>query len=95
MAAEARVVDPDPDDPAAILRLLPEQHHAQFLGEYAIAIEQARRPEQYRMLHELLRLWRLRATAYSDADYPSRLRTADSTADDDVPAERLIPGWPG
>ena len=54
MTAEARAHDPDPSDPAEILRLLPEHHHAQFLGEYAIAIEQARRPEQYRMLQELL-----------------------------------------
>lgn len=93
MTAQAR--DIDPSDPAAILRLLPKQHHAQFLREYAIAIEQARRPEQYRMLQALLQLWRLRAVAYSDPDYASRLTSAGSPAADDVPAEQLIPGWPG
>lgn len=94
MTAEATAGDPDPLDPAEILRLLPEQHHAQFLQEYSIAIEQARRPEQYRMLQELLRLWRLRAVAYSEPGYASRLKAAASTADDDVPAEELVPGWP-
>lgn len=95
MTAQARAIDPDPNDPAEILRLLPEQHHPQFLREYAIAIEQARRPEQYRMLQALLHLWRLRAVAYSDSDYASRLESAGSAATDDVPAERLLPGWPG
>lgn len=95
VTVEARALDPDPSDPAAILRLLPDQHHAQFLREYAIAIEQARRPEQYQMLRELLRLWRLRAVPYSDPEYAVRLRTAGSPAGDDVPAERLVPGWPG
>lgn len=94
MTAEARAVEPDPNDPAEILRLLPERYHSQFRREYAIAIEQARRPEQYRMLHELLGLWRLRAVAYSQPGYGSRLSTAASTADDDVTADGLIPGWP-
>lgn len=94
MTAEATTGDPNPLDPAEILRLLPEHHHAPFRREYSIAIEQARRPEQYRMLQELLRLWRLRAVAYGEPGYASRLQAAASTADDDVPAEELILGWP-
>ncbi|BAK37061.1 hypothetical protein MLP_40470 [Microlunatus phosphovorus NM-1] len=78
-----------------ILGLLPDQHHAQFLRKYAIAIEQARRPEQYRMLQALLQLWRLRAVAYSDPACASRLGSAGAATADDVPAERLFPGWPG
>jgi hypothetical protein len=94
MAAEVRALDPDPSDPAEILRLLPEQYHPQFLREYSIAIEQARRPEQYRMLQGLLRLWRLRALAYSDPDFASRQSSAPLAATDDVPAEHVISGWP-
>lgn len=47
MAAEVRALDRDPSDPAEILRQLPEKHHPQFLREYAVAVERARRPEQY------------------------------------------------
>lgn len=85
----------DPDDPAAILQLLPEQYHAQFYAEYAVAVEQARRPKRYHLLHELLRRWHLRALAYSDPGYPTRLAEArqGGTAAD-VPAEQLIPSWP-
>ena len=94
MTAEARALDPDPSDPAELLRLLPERYHAQFLGEYVHAIEQARRPEQYRMLQELLRLWRLRALAYGDPGFASRQSSARSAAAGDVPAEQVISGWP-
>ena len=66
------VGDHDPDDPVAILAVLPEGYHAQFLAEYAAAVEGARRPEQFRQLQELLRLWRLRAVGilgfYPDED---------------------------
>lgn len=94
MTAEARALDPDPSDPAEILRLLPDRYRAQFLHEYAIAIDRARRPEHYRLLLELLGLWRLRAVAYSDPAFASRLSSARSAAADDVPAEQVISGWP-
>ena len=90
------VYDSDPDDPVEILRALPEQHHAQFRAEYAAAVEGARRPEQFRQLHELLRLWRLRAAAYSAPGYEQRLAAArGGSAADFVPAAQVIPGWPG
>ena len=53
--------------------MLPEEYHAQFLIEYAAAVEGARRPEQFRQLQELLRLWRLRAVAFSSPGYDERL----------------------
>lgn len=83
------------DDPTEILRVLPGQHHEQFRAEYVTAVEQARDPEGYRGLAELLRLWRLRAVAYSDPGYPGRFATARAggTAED-VPAEEVIAGWP-
>jgi hypothetical protein len=70
------------DDPVEILRLLPEEYHPQFLDEYDDAVDRARRPEGYRALQEMLRLWRLRSLAYSSRGYSDRLadaRRGDST----------------
>ncbi len=64
----------DPDDPVEILRVLPAQYHQYFLTEYREALASARDVEQYRELHKLLRLWRLRALAYSDPAYEEGLR---------------------
>lgn len=86
---------PEPDDPVEILRVLPEPFHEQFLAEYAAAVEDARRPEHFRQLHDLLRLWRLRATAYSDASYEARLQAVrDGRAAEFAPAGQVITGWP-
>ena len=88
--------DHDPDDPVGILAVLPEGYHAQFLAEYTAAVEGARRPEQFRQLQELLRLWRLRAVAYSGPGYEERLAAArHGRAADIAPAEQVIPSWPG
>src|ERR1700722_4143120 len=77
LAVPARPVDDrDPDHPVEILGVLPEGYHAQFLAEYTAAVEGALRPEQFRELQELLRMWRLRAVAYSDAGYEARLAAA-------------------
>lgn len=83
------------DDPVEILRVLPREHHEQFRGEYAAAVEQARDPAGYRSLAQLLRVWQLRATAYDEPGYRDRLdaaRSGDATFD--VPAEQVIAGWP-
>ncbi|HEY3732347.1 MAG TPA: DUF6247 family protein [Streptosporangiaceae bacterium] len=82
----------DPDDPIEIMHILPEEFHAQFRAEYAAAVEGARHPEQYRRLQEVLRLWRLRAMAYSDPGYAGRLATADGHTGS-ISAMQLIPGW--
>lgn len=76
MTAQPIGHDPGPEDPAEILRVLPTEYHRHFLSEYCEALGRARRPEEYRVLTELLHLWRLRAVAYSDPDYAARLAAA-------------------
>jgi hypothetical protein len=95
MTAQPISDGPGPDDPAQILRSLPAEYHAAFLSEYKQALQNARRPEQYRELTALLRFWRLRALAYSDPGYPERLAAAKAGETvGDVPLEQLVPGWP-
>ena len=88
-----------PDDPVEILHVLPARFHEQFLAEYEVAVDGARRPEQYRQLHDLLRLWRLRAVAYAEAGYETRLqdvRDAVRTGAWKAPhrSRRLFPAGP-
>jgi hypothetical protein len=91
----AQPVHDNPDDPVEILRLLPEEYHAQFLDDYNDAVEDARRPEGFGALQEMLRLWRLRAVAYSSPGYGERLAAARAGGPGRfVPADRVIPGWP-
>ena len=88
--------DSDPDDPVEILHILPEEYHAQFRAEYAAAVDGARRLEQFHKLQEMLRLWRLRAVAYTSPGYRERLIDApEEHTSDAVPATQLIPSWPG
>jgi Family of unknown function (DUF6247) len=87
--------EPGPGDPAQILRVLPSEYQATFLAEYAEAIERARQPEGYAALAALLRLWRLRAAAYSDGGFRQRLTAVrGEDTSDDVPVEQLIAEWP-
>jgi hypothetical protein len=93
------VEDFDPDDPVEILRALPERFHEQFLTEYDAAAASARRPEGYRALHAMLRLWRLSAAAYSNPGFRDRLAAVRESArtgstEGTVPASSVIPGWP-
>jgi hypothetical protein len=90
----------DPDDPVEILRVLPERFHEQFLAEYSTAAEGAQRVEGYRALHDLLRLWRLTAIAYSDPGFGSRLEQVRAAVragslKGTVPIEDIAPDWPG
>jgi Family of unknown function (DUF6247) len=89
----------DPDDPVEILRVLPEQFREQFLNEYALAAEAARRPEGYRALHDLLRLWRLTAAAHSEPGFEARLASVREAVlagnlEGSVPIEEIVPDWP-
>jgi hypothetical protein len=86
--------DHDPDDPVEILQVLPGQYHTQFRAEYEAA-EAARRPEHYRELHCLLRLWRLRSLMYSQPGYAAAKETARTGAGTWVPVEDVVPGWTG
>src|SRR5215470_17556677 len=85
----------DPDDPVEILSILPSQFHGQFLAEYDTAVTGARRPERYRHLHHLLRLWRLRAAAYSDPGYEARLQAVQDAVRtgrrEGTPIEEVLP----
>lgn len=87
------VDDYDPDDPMEIMRALPARYHEKFLADYDAAAAGARRPEQYWQLHHLLRLWRLRAAAYSDPEFDTRLEAARLGSEDQVPIEQVIPDW--
>jgi hypothetical protein len=87
------VHDFDPDDPVEIMRVLPARYHGQFLADYDEVAAIARRPEHYRQLHDLLRLWRLRAVAYSDPGFDARLEDARSGVSDGTPIEDIVPGW--
>ncbi len=80
-------------DPVEIMRVLPDRYHEQFLADYDAAAATARRPEQYHHLHETLRLWRLRAAAYSDPDFESRLEAARSGSSGGTPIGDLVPDW--
>lgn len=90
--------DYDPDDPVEILRILPREHHAQFRAEYEAAAQGARQVEGYRKLHTLLRLWRLRALAYSDPGYQSGRDAAARAARDGgsetaISLDDLVTDW--
>jgi hypothetical protein len=93
------LLDPDPDDPAEILRALPEEYRAQFLREYADAVVAASDPAQYRALREFLRLWRLHAYAASQPGFAERMawaREAVRTGDwgETIPLENVIAAQP-
>jgi hypothetical protein len=81
-----------PDDPVEILAVLPARYHQQFLADYEAALTGARQPEEYRRLRHVLRLWRLRAVAYSDPSFEDRLQAARSGTGTAIPAEQ-VPGW--
>jgi hypothetical protein len=82
-----------PDDPVEILAVLPARWHGQFLADYDAALTSARRPEHYRQLRRTLRLWRLRAVAYSDPGFEARLGAARDGTQDRTPVEQIIPDW--
>jgi hypothetical protein len=85
----------DLDDPAEILRLLPDGYRGQFLADYRRALDVAQRPDEFRVLQETLRLWQLRAIAYTRPGYADRLEAArNGDSGDFVPAEQVIRGWP-
>jgi len=57
------------DDPAEILRVLPERWHEQFLNEYHRALDAAHEVWRFQQLRELLRVWRLHVSAVSNPDF--------------------------
>lgn len=89
MTAQPVFDEPGPDDPAQILRTLPPEYHAQFRAEYTEAVEAARQPEEYAALTSLVRLWRLRAAAYSDPGFADR-RAAARDRSGDISLEQVL-----
>jgi hypothetical protein len=90
----AQPMQSSPDDPVEILRLLPEQWHAQFLTEYRGALDAAHEVWRFQQLRDVLHLWRLRAAAYSDPQFEEAAQAArENRAEEFIPAERVIPGW--
>jgi hypothetical protein len=88
--------DYDPDDPVEILRVLPARFHEQFLAEYDAAVAGARRPEEYRQLHRLLRLWRLSAIAFADPGFEARraaVEEAVAQGGRGTPIEEVVGDW--
>ena len=89
----------DPDDPVEILRVLPDRFHDQFLTEYyEAASEAARRVGGYRLLHDLLRLWRLNAVAFADPGFEDCLQAVRESVrtgshEESVPIEEIVPDW--
>ena len=82
------------DDPSEILRLLPAKWHEQFLAEYHGALDAAHEVWRFQQLREVLRLWSLRAVAYSDPGYEQAMQAVrEGRAEEFVPAEQVIPGW--
>jgi hypothetical protein len=62
-------------------------------------VTSARRPEHYHALDHLLRLWRLRAAAYSDPGFAARLEAVQDAARtgrrEGTPIDEVVPRWAG
>ena len=81
----------DPNDPVVILRDLPEQERAEFLGQYHTAVDAAHDPAGYGQLQRLLRAWRLTAIAASQAGYYREIAKVRSGTVLASPAEEVVP----
>jgi hypothetical protein len=82
------------DDPAEILRVLPERWHKQFLSEYHSALDAAHEVWRFQQLRELLRVWRLHAAAVSDPDFDQAERAVRAGRREEfVSMEDAFPGW--
>ncbi|GAA1534796.1 DUF6247 family protein [Kribbella lupini] len=83
------------DDPAEILRVLPQRWHEQFLTEYHQALDAAHEVWRFRQLRDVLHAWQLRAVAYSNPAFDEAAAAARESRDEEfVPADQVLPGWP-
>jgi hypothetical protein len=84
------------DDPAGILRTLPQRWHEQFLSEYHQALDAAQEVSRFHQLRDVLHLWHLRAVALSHPDFDEAAAAARESRDDEfVPAAQVLPSWSG
>ncbi|MEU8143641.1 DUF6247 family protein [Nonomuraea sp. NPDC050022] len=82
------------DDPAEILRLLPERWHEQFLSDYHTALDAAHEVWRFKQLQELLHVWRLHAIAVSNPDFDHAERAVrEGRTDEFVSMDMAFPGW--
>jgi hypothetical protein len=86
-------VPEDREDPAVILRDLPEREREAFLAQYREAVEGAADPEGYRRLRFVLHAWSLAVIATNSPGYyertdPGRVREPG------IPIEEVFPDWP-
>ena len=82
------------DDPAGIMRALPERWHEQFLSEYHSALDAAHEVWRFQQLRELLRVWRLHAAAVSDPDFDrAEQAVREGRREEFVSMEDAFPGW--
>jgi hypothetical protein len=93
MSAEL-VPDPDPNDPAAILRDLPARERDQFLSQYHDAVEAAHNLASYHRLQHLLHAWRLTAIAASQPGYYEEIDAVRAGTARTLPADAVVPDWP-
>lgn len=90
MSAEVVQVD-DPNDPAVILRDLPEQERAEFLRQYHQAVDAAHDPAGYPQLQRLLHVWRLTVTATTRVGYYEELDAVQNGTAQTTPQSRSCP----
>ncbi len=83
----------DPEDPAEILRVLPQPWHARFITEYHSALDAAHEVQQWGALRDLLRLWRLRSIAYSDPGFERSAREASRARPGSGTEVPGLPDW--
>ena len=94
MSADSAEVE-DPNDPAVILRGLPEQERAEFLRQYHAAVDAAHDPAGYRQLQRLLHAGRLTAIATSRPGYYEEIAAVRSGTARARPAEEVYPRLAG
>lgn len=83
----------DPNDPAVILRDLPEQERTEFLRQYHEAADAAHDPAGYRGLQRLLHAWRLTVIASSQVGYYDELEAVRNGTAHTIPADDAIADW--
>ncbi|GAA5076479.1 hypothetical protein HNP84_007364 [Thermocatellispora tengchongensis] len=80
-------------NPKAILESLPEPYRQEFLTQYWQALEDARTPDNYHRVHDVLHMWSLTSLALSDPGYEGALQEVlDGTAAT-IPIEQAVPGF--
>ncbi|HEY3002643.1 MAG TPA: DUF6247 family protein [Kribbellaceae bacterium] len=81
------------DEAEAILDALPERWRAQFLEEYRQALDAAHEVWRFHQIRDVLRVWHLRAVAYSRPGFEQAARTArDGRPEDFVSFDEAVAG---